>query len=61
MEELGIDYRLNSGHHIEYTNESFQEELREAGLEVVHLEVRWGEIWCEARSKPLRRFQCKVA
>ena len=49
MEEIGIDYRLDSSHHIEYTQETFIEELAAAGLEVVHLEIRWGEIWSEAR------------
>ncbi len=48
--ELGIDYRLDSTHFIEYTQESFHEELREAGLKATHLEVRWGEIWSVAQS-----------
>ncbi|MCK4389250.1 MAG: class I SAM-dependent methyltransferase [Desulfobacterales bacterium] len=49
MEELGVDYRLDSTHYIEYTQESFAEEMEQAGLEIVHKETRWGEIWCEAR------------
>jgi SAM-dependent methyltransferase len=49
MKEVGVDYRLDSTHFIEYTQESFVEELNTAGLEVVHLEVRWGEIWSEAQ------------
>jgi 2-polyprenyl-3-methyl-5-hydroxy-6-metoxy-1,4-benzoquinol methylase len=49
MEEIGIDYRLDSSHYIEYTQETFIEELAAAGLEVVHMEIRWGEIWSEAR------------
>lgn len=43
--ELGIDYRLDSTHCIEYTQEDFFEELRQAGLRATHLEFRWGEIW----------------
>jgi ubiquinone/menaquinone biosynthesis C-methylase UbiE len=46
--ELGIDYRLDPTHFIEYTLESFAEEIALAGLTVVHQEVRWGEIWAEA-------------
>ena len=45
--ELGIEWRLDPTHETEYTLESFAEEVREAGLDVEHLEVRWGEIWCE--------------
>ncbi|MBI5326760.1 MAG: class I SAM-dependent methyltransferase [Deltaproteobacteria bacterium] len=46
--ELGIDYRLDSTHHIEYTYEEFVEELRQAGLSITHIEFRWGEIWAVA-------------
>jgi SAM-dependent methyltransferase len=46
--ELGLDYRLDPTHETEYTLESFAEEMAEAGLKVVHQEVRWGEIWAEA-------------
>jgi SAM-dependent methyltransferase len=47
-EELGIDSRLDATHFIEYTLESFAEEIDAAGLAVTHQEVRWGEIWAEA-------------
>jgi len=47
-EELGIDYRLDPTHYIEYTLESFATEMKEAGLNITHQEVRWGEIWAEA-------------
>lgn len=46
-EELGIDYRLDETHEIEYTLESFADEMSAAGLGIVHLECRWGEIWSE--------------
>jgi len=48
MQELGMDYRLDKTHHIEYTRESFSNELARAGLQIDHMEFRWGEIWCEA-------------
>jgi SAM-dependent methyltransferase len=48
-QELGLDYRLDPTHHIEYTQEGFADEMQQAGLEVVHQEARWGEIWAEVR------------
>ncbi len=47
--ELGLDYRLDATHFIEYTKESLAEELNRAGLEIVNSECRWGEIWCVAK------------
>ncbi len=47
-QELGIDYRLDPTHYTEYTLESFASEMKDAGLKVIHQEVRWGEIWAEA-------------
>ncbi|HEB77109.1 MAG TPA: class I SAM-dependent methyltransferase [Methylothermaceae bacterium] len=46
--ELGVEWRLDSTHEIEYTLESFAEEMTVAGLRITHQEVRWGEIWAEA-------------
>jgi SAM-dependent methyltransferase len=48
--ELGIDWRLDPTHEIEYTTESFNEELVQAGMEVIYKEIRWGEIWAEVQS-----------
>ncbi len=48
--ELGLDYRLDNTHFIEYTQESFADELNRAGLEATILEYRWSEIWCVAKS-----------
>ena len=45
--ELGVEWRLDATHEIEYTLESFADEMAEAGLKTKHLEVRWGEIWAE--------------
>jgi SAM-dependent methyltransferase len=47
-QELGLDYRLDPTHYVEYTQEGFTDEMEQAGLEIVHQEVRWGEIWAEA-------------
>lgn len=43
--ELGVDYRLDPTHRIEYTQEEFFNELSQAGLRAEAYEVRWGEIW----------------
>jgi 2-polyprenyl-3-methyl-5-hydroxy-6-metoxy-1,4-benzoquinol methylase len=50
MEEVGMDYRLDGTHFIEYTQEKFIDEVQNAGLNIDHLEIRWSEIWCEASS-----------
>lgn len=42
---LGLDWRLDTDHKTEFTLESFNKEMKEAGLNPTHLEVRWGEIW----------------
>jgi SAM-dependent methyltransferase len=51
MDELGVDYRLDSTHYTEYTQESFSEEMECADFLIVHKEIRWGELWAEVRPK----------
>jgi len=53
--ELGIDYRLDSTHCIEYTQEEYFEELHQAGLKTTNTEFRWGEIWSVV--EPLKDFE----
>jgi 2-polyprenyl-3-methyl-5-hydroxy-6-metoxy-1,4-benzoquinol methylase len=43
--ELGLEYRLDNTHYIEYTYDSFGRELEKAGLRVLKHEVQFGEIW----------------
>lgn len=43
--ELGLDYRLDNTHFIEYSKETFYGEVEAAGLKVAEFDVRWGEIW----------------
>lgn len=43
--ELGVDYRLDDTHFIEYTTESYLSELHLARLKPTKIEYRWGEIW----------------
>lgn len=45
--ELGVEWRLDPSHEIEYTLEAFSDEMAAAGLKITHIEVRWGEIWAE--------------
>jgi len=45
--ELGVEWRLDPTHEIEYTLESFAEEMAAARLSVYHQEIRWGEVWAE--------------
>ena len=47
--ELGVDWRLDPTHEIEYTQETFTAEMAAAQLKIVYQEVRWGEIWAEVR------------
>lgn len=43
--ELGIEWRLDKTHFIEYTLKSFQEELQKAGLKIQNYSIQFGEIW----------------
>lgn len=47
--ELGLEWRLDKDHKIEYTLDEVASELGEAGLVIAHQEVHWGEVWLEAR------------
>ena len=48
--EIGIDYRLDSTHFIEYTFKGFQDELNQSQIEIVSFQIRFGEIYaiCKA-------------
>ena len=43
--ELGLEYRLDKTHFIEYTFVGFKEELGKAGLRVSDYSIQFGEIW----------------
>jgi 2-polyprenyl-3-methyl-5-hydroxy-6-metoxy-1,4-benzoquinol methylase len=43
--ELGIDYRLDPTHVIEYTEHQFRREIAAAGLSIEKLEIRFGELY----------------
>ena len=43
--ELGLEYRLDQTHFIEYTLEDFTQELEQAGFIIQSSSVHFGEIW----------------
>lgn len=49
--ELGCEWRLDATHETEYTLDEFQDEMAEAGLEIVYRQINWGEIWAEVHKK----------
>ena len=49
--ELGVDYRLDPTHRIEYTQEEFDAEMAAADFVVDERQVRWGEIWAVCRPR----------
>lgn len=49
--ELGLEYRLDNTHCIEYTFGSFKEELDMAGLNIVEYSIQFGEIWAVVSSE----------
>jgi 2-polyprenyl-3-methyl-5-hydroxy-6-metoxy-1,4-benzoquinol methylase len=50
--ELGISPFLDRTHILEYTSIIFKDEMEQANLNIISLEIRWGDIWaeCEPRS-----------
>jgi len=49
--EVGLPHFSDATHHVEYTRESFEAEMRAAGFDVRHLQVNWGEIWAEVAAR----------
>lgn len=48
--ELGFEYRLDKTHYIEYTLDTFKNELNNASLEIIDYQIQFGEIWAEVGS-----------
>lgn len=44
---LGLFAYTDPDHRTEYTADSFTREIRAAGLDLFHSEVRWGDLWAE--------------
>lgn len=47
--ELGVGWRLDKNHYIEYTLESFKDELEKADLNLVKYSIQFGEIWAKVK------------
>lgn len=45
--ELGMEYRLDSSHYIEYSVDSFMKEMKDAGLKIISYSIQFGEIWAK--------------
>jgi len=43
--EIGMEYRLDGTHFIEYTEESFKKEIEEAGLKIDNYYIKFGELY----------------
>lgn len=43
--ELGLFYFSDVTHYTEYTQQSFEDEVKSANLKISHLQINWGEIW----------------
>jgi 2-polyprenyl-3-methyl-5-hydroxy-6-metoxy-1,4-benzoquinol methylase len=50
--EVGFDYRLDETHCIGYTRGDFFDEIKKAGMIVLHHEIAWGEIWAAMTRQP---------
>jgi 2-polyprenyl-3-methyl-5-hydroxy-6-metoxy-1,4-benzoquinol methylase len=49
--QMGVDYRLDKTHFIEYTKEIFYEEMETSSLNVKSFEVKWGGNICRMFKK----------
>ena len=48
--ELGVEYRLDASHYIEYKFESFKNEIAAAGLNIIMYSIQFGEIWAKLQN-----------
>ena len=48
---LGLDYRLDNTHYIEYTFEQFEDELNKCNIEILSYDIRFGEIYSVCKEK----------
>lgn len=45
--ELGVEYRLNSTHRVEFSEAQLRQELADSGLVPDEIVTRFGEFWCQ--------------
>ncbi|MFC1548346.1 class I SAM-dependent methyltransferase [Candidatus Omnitrophota bacterium] len=46
--EIGVEWRLDNTHVVEYTEDMLRNELKESGMKIDKVFFRWGEIWAVA-------------
>jgi SAM-dependent methyltransferase len=46
-QELGVRHFSDPTHFVEYTRQSFEQEMHQAGFGIAHLQINWGEVWAE--------------
>ena len=46
--EMGVEWRLDDTHEIEYTENEIRQELADAGLEIQSISFRWGEMYIKS-------------
>lgn len=49
--ELGLEWRLDKTHYLEYTPQTLRRELAKAGLRLVSYSIQFSEIWAIAQRK----------
>ena len=42
---LGVEWRLDKTHFIEYTIEDFKTEMEKANLKIINYQIKYGEIY----------------
>jgi len=47
--ELGLEWRLDKTHYIEYTLDTFKKEIEKVGLSLENYSIQFGEIWAVVR------------
>ena len=49
--ELGVEWRLDNTHYIEYTKETLLNELLRSNIDIIDCKSNWGEIWLTGKVK----------
>ena len=58
--ELGLEYRLDKTHKIEYTIKNFKKEIEGVGLNIIKYSIQFGEIWAIAINNDLKNDGLKL-
>ena len=58
--ELGLEYRLDKTHKIEYTLKIFKNEIEGVGLNIIKYSIQFGEIWAVVINNDLKNNESKL-